>query len=323
MRMPERHLKKSKMSKVLCIADSCADILIPYGELKNGKDASVSFSCGGSGANSVYALGRLNVSAALCARAGRDLYGKEMKRQLEEAGVDTEYFILDEDMVSTQILVIIDEKRDRFPLLMPKENPSYLQITEEDLMKIDLSDTEYILTNGMMLFDAPAAPAICSFLTRAHERKIQIVVDINYRIETLNKERSYLDEVLDIADHILGSRQDDFLPLTNETDIENALAHFRKEQSIVVRDKEGSVLYLEGKQYRAKSFDVKVEDTLGAGDAFNAAFIYGLVHHCSEEECNILGCAAAGYCVGGKGARHVPQEDELLRMLKERNEEGQ
>ena len=109
------------MSKVLCIGDSCADIVIPYGELKSGREASVSFSCGGSGANSVYALAKLNVPVSLCARAGKDLYGREMKRQLKEAGADTKYFILDEDTVSTQILVVIDENRDRFPLLMPKE----------------------------------------------------------------------------------------------------------------------------------------------------------------------------------------------------------
>lgn len=319
--MPERHLKKSKMSKVLCIGDSCADILIPYGELKSGRDASVSFSCGGSGANSVYALAKLNVPVSFCARAGKDLYGREMKRQLEEAGADTKHFILDEDMVSTQILVVIDENRDRFPLLMPKENPSYLKITEEDLKAIDLKDTEYILSNGMMLFDEPAAPAICDFLKKAHERGIQIIIDVNYRVETLHRDRKYLDEVLKIADHILGSKEDDFLPLTGESDIEKALRHFDGKQALVVRNREGSAVYHEGKQHYARSFDVKVEDTLGAGDAFNAGYIYGLLRHMSEEECNILGCACAGYCVAGKGARHIPSENELLNMLKERIEE--
>ena len=306
------------MSKVLCIGDSCADILIPYGELKNGRDASVSFSCGGSGANSVYALAKLNVPVSLCAKAGRDLYGKEMKRQLEEAGADTEYFVLDEDMVSTQILVVIDENRDRFPLLMPRENPSYLEIRKEDLEKIDLSDTEYILSNGMMLFENPAAGAICAFLKGAHKKGIQIIIDINYRIETLNKDRRYLNEVLKIADHILGSEKDDFLTLTDETKIEDAVRHFGKEQTLVVRNREGAALYHEERLCFAKSFEVQVADTLGAGDAFNAGYIYGLVHHRSEEECCILGCAAAGYCISGKGARHVPKEDELLKMLKER-----
>ncbi len=319
--MPERHLKKSKMSKVLCIGDSCADILIPYGELKSGRDASVSFSCGGSGANSVYALTKLNVPVSFCAKAGKDLYGKEMKGQLEEAGADTKYFILDEDMVSTQILVIIDENHDRFPLLMPRDDPSYLQITKEDLKAIDLKDIEYILSNGMMLFEEPAAPAICEFLRKAHERDIRIIIDINYRVETLRKDRKYLDEVLKIADYILGSKEDDFLPLTGEADIERALGHFNRKQMIIVRNKEGSAVYCEGKRYYARSFDVKVEDTLGAGDAFNAGYIYGLVHRMNDEECNILGCACAGYCVAGKGARHIPSEDELLGMLKGRIEE--
>lgn len=309
------------MSKVLCIADSCADILIPYGEIKKGKDASVSFSCGGSGANSVYALAKLNVPVAFCAKAGKDLYGREMKRQLEKAGADTKHFILDEDLVSTQILVVIDENRDRFPLLMPRENPSYLQITEDDLSAIDLQDTEYVLSNGMMLFDRPAAPAICAFLKRAHEEGVQILIDINYRIETLQKDRKYLDEVLEIADHILGSQEDDFLPLTGETDIEEAVRHFQKGQTLVMRNEEGSLICQGENRYHARRFEVEVEDTLGAGDAFNAGYIYGLVSHRSLKECNLLGCAAAAYCVSGKGARYVPNEKELLEMIRERDKE--
>ena len=81
--MPERHLRRS-MARVLCLGDSCADIMIPYGDLLKGKDVSVSFQCGGACANSAAALGKLKVDVAFAGKAGRDLYGLSMKKELEE-----------------------------------------------------------------------------------------------------------------------------------------------------------------------------------------------------------------------------------------------
>ena len=62
------------------------------------------------------------------------------------------------------IEIVIDGNGERYPFLMPKDEPSYLQIFPQDLDAIDLSDTSYILTNGMMLFQDPAATSIEAFL---------------------------------------------------------------------------------------------------------------------------------------------------------------
>ena len=96
------------MSKVLCLGDSCADIIIPYGE-SLVKEVEVTFSCGGACANSAVFLGKFNVNTAFCGKAGKDIYGLKMLKEFKENGVDTSYFDLDPDLVTTQILVVIDE----------------------------------------------------------------------------------------------------------------------------------------------------------------------------------------------------------------------
>ncbi len=303
------------MSKVLCLGDSCADVIIPYGELLEHKDVRAFFECGGACANSAAALGRLNIDTSFCGKAGNDLYGKAMKKQLEENGVDTEHFILDDELVSTQILVVIDQNKDRHPFLMPKDEPSYLQVFREDLEAIDLSDTEYILTNGMMLFRDPAAENITGFLLKAHDRGIKILMDINFRPETIHEDRRYLDKIVEIADHLLGSIEDDFLPLTGSGDITNAVRSLSKEgRTIIARDPSGSTVYTSDRTYHCDSFKVEVTDTLGAGDVFNAGYIYGLVNGHDPETANILGCAAAALSINKKGARNTPYEKELLEF---------
>ena len=304
------------MAKVLCLGDSCADIMIPYGDLLKGRDVSVSFSCGGACANSAAALGRLGVDVSFAGKAGKDLYGLAMKKELEERNVDTRYFSIDENLVSTQILVVLNENNERYPFLMPKENPSYLQIFPEELDKIDLSDTEYILTNGMMLFQQPAANSICSFLKKAHQKGIRILLDINYRIETIHQDNSYLLKVIQLSDYLLGSIEDDFLPLTNEKDIKEAARKLIASNKVIIaRNREGSTVYTSAEEYFCPSYEVPVADTIGAGDAFNAGFIYGLTKGMDLETCNRHGCASAAICVSGKGARHTPDKEELLHFI--------
>ena len=313
--MPERHLRRS-MAKVLCLGDSCADIMIPYGDLLKGRDVSVSFNCGGACANSAAALGKLKVDVAFAGKAGRDLYGLTMKKELEKCGVETENFLIDENLVSTQILVVLNEDNERYPFLMPKENPSYLQIYPEELDNIDLTGTEYILTNGMMLFQQPAAGSICDFLNKAHQKNIRILLDINYRVETLHQDNTYLLKAVQLSDYLLGSIEDDFLPLTGKKEIKEAAGTFTTSGKVVIaRNSEGSTIYTADEECFCPSYEVQVTDTLGAGDAFNAGFIYGLTKGKGLAVCNRYGCAAAAICISGKGARHTPDEEELLGFI--------
>lgn len=302
------------MAKVLCIGDCCADIIVPYDDLKNSSFGTDVFECGGANANSASGLGKLNVDVAFVGRAGDDKFGQTMKSELRSNGVNVDNFVLDKAMVSTQILVGIDENNDRHPFLYTKDNPSYLQIYESDLNKIDLSDTQYILTNGMMLFDNPAAENITNFLVKAHNFGIKILLDINYRVETINKDKRYIDKVIQISDFLLGSIEDDFLPLTNTTNINDAINCFTN-KVLVCRNSLGATVYDNGNSYFSKSYKVDVVDTLGAGDAYNVGFIYGLVNNEPLNICNQYGCGVAAYCISKKGARNAPSENELLQII--------
>jgi len=58
------------------------------------------------------------------------------------------------------------------------------------------------------------------------------------------------------------------------------------------------------------AYRVKVVDTTGAGDAFNAGFIYGLRQGRSLPDCSRLGNRLASYCIQERGARAgLPKAD--------------
>ena len=72
----------------------------------------------------------------------------------------------------------------------------------------------------------------------------------------------------------------------------------------------------EGEEY-VPAFSVKVEDTVGAGDVYNAGFISGRLAGMNLRECLIRGNAVSGYTVMRKGARNSPNTEELEAFLAE------
>ncbi|HEX8853831.1 MAG TPA: carbohydrate kinase family protein, partial [Pyrinomonadaceae bacterium] len=80
----------------------------------------------------------------------------------------------------------------------------------------------------------------------------------------------------------------------------------------------GAVLYHEGRFIEAQAYAVPggCRDTTGAGDAFHAGFLYGLLEGEEVEACLTLGCAVAALKCRSLGARTaLPRAHELSQFL--------
>lgn len=307
------------MRRILCIGDACADLTIPYGAAKRGDDrAEPKLYPGGSVANTASGLGRLGVDCTFFGKAGKDYYGLEMRRALENDGVDISRFYLDENCLSTQILVVIDEQGDRFPFLMPREKPGYLQLFPEEFPKA--TDFDAVFTSGLMLFQNPAAANICDYLERCHNCGVKVFVDINLRLETRTQDRTYLMRALDCADFVFASLEDDLIPLTGiENPDEAARQLVSEKRTVIVRmGAKGASVYSANSVTHCGGFPVEVADTLGAGDCYNSGFLYALSKGRSVEAANICACAAAAMGITKTGARNCPDEEALMAFLAER-----
>jgi ribokinase len=61
---------------------------------------------------------------------------------------------------------------------------------------------------------------------------------------------------------------------------------------------------------------VKAVDSTGAGDAFCAGFLYGLLEHRTLRECGLLGNFVASKALTKKGARNgLPKKEDLVIQL--------
>src|SRR5262249_23773496 len=81
---------------------------------------------------------------------------------------------------------------------------------------------------------------------------------------------------------------------------------------------EGALIYCEGQFISSPAFDVPggCRDTTGAGDAFHAGFIYGMLRGDELEDCLKVGNAVAALKCRSLGARAaLPTLDELTEFL--------
>ncbi len=87
----------------------------------------------------------------------------------------------------------------------------------------------------------------------------------------------------------------------------------------VTLGRDGSILSSieEDKPHYLPSFAIKVVDTVGAGDAFSAGIIYGMLKDLPLIETHLIGAISASYAVQSKGAGStIPDIYEILRLLK-------
>ncbi len=85
--------------------------------------------------------------------------------------------------------------------------------------------------------------------------------------------------------------------------------------------KKGAIAYSDEKLYEAAPYTVTAVDTTGAGDSFNAGFIYGFLKGKTITECLKYGngCGALSVIKLG-GNTGFPVEDDLLSFIKEQEE---
>jgi len=87
----------------------------------------------------------------------------------------------------------------------------------------------------------------------------------------------------------------------------------------------GALIYCEGEFFESPACEVPggCRDTTGAGDAFHAGFIYGMLNDESVETCMKLGNAVAALkcrSLGGRAA--LPTADELREYCQNPDQSG-
>lgn len=314
------------MKPVLCLGDICADLIIPYAAALKAKsdpascvNADVRPAEGGSVANTACAIARLEIPVLFAGTCGLDAYGQMLKRGLEREGVDTSLLRMEPDKPTQLVLLVLNEQGDRTAFACPAHLGSQHSILPDQIPADIVERISWLHVTGMMLREDPAASTQLDLMRRCRDAGVPVSFDINVRVEALQNElfAKNLGLAKELADYILGSSFDEIPLLAGERDAELAAQKLAAHGAAVISRSgdQGADLFRTGTRIHAPAFPVTVADTVGAGDAFDGAFIAAKLSGLSEADAMQEANAAAAICVSKPSGRGSPTRAELDAFL--------
>ncbi len=250
---------------------------------------------GGSAANTIAGLSEFGIETAFIGKIGSDEEGRVLLRDFEKRNVDTSG-IIKADGRSGVAMIFVDKEGNRAILVDPGVNDT-IRIDEVNLDIVNRSKlihmTSFICKNGIDSLNS--------------QKEIAKEADAL----SFDPGMPYVERGLDDIKPIL-KRTTIFLP--NKREIEMLMGVEFLEASkiaidmgvevVVVKLGEKGCYVTNGRdEYFVKPFLSNVVDTTGAGDAFNAGFLYGWIRGKSLEECARFGNYVASKIIERVGAR--------------------
>ncbi|HEV2800699.1 MAG TPA: carbohydrate kinase family protein [Pyrinomonadaceae bacterium] len=264
-------------------------------------------AAGGQTASAMVALRRLGLRTAYAGRFGSDTEGRFGLETLKSEGVDTEFAQVVEGARNQIAFIIIDAGTGERTILWQRDERLGYAPGE--------APTGFAARGRVLHLDAHDPPACARLAREARAAGTIVSADIDNIYEGL-------PELLPLIDVLISSSE---FPrrLTGIADERAALRELKTRlhpEAIVgmTLGVRGALVYQEGRFLESDAFAVPggCRDTTGAGDAFHAGFLYGLLQGESVETCLTLGSAVAALKCRDLGARAaLPDARELNQFL--------
>jgi len=242
---------------------------------------------------------------------GDDTFGRFMLDEMQQRGVDVSAVIVRPDG-QTGLSVILNRGTDRAILTHPGliAALSASDVSDGLLQRArHLHVASYFLQTNLQS-DLPG------LFRRAHSFGLTTSLDTNY---DPSEEWRGFDELLAVTNVFLPNEKE-VLSLTAESHVDLAADKLRSvvETAAIKLGAEGALGVSAGEKLKVASIPVKVIDTVGAGDSFDAGFLYGYLNRWSLEQSLRLACVCGALSTQhGGGTNGQPTLDEAMKHLSE------
>lgn len=274
---------------------------------------------GGSAANTIYGLTKLGINTGFCGAVGDDAEGKTLLNDFEKAGTDTSRIVVKPKAPTGSALCLSDRGGHRSLYVQPGAN-SQFQIEDLDFDYINQAEIVHLASFAS---DRQFRLSLGLIVRLKDSVKLSFTPGALYATKGLDTLSPILSRT-----HLLFTNQNEIKQMTRD-DIEGGVQKCLKAgcRIVVVTlgkgqkiGKTSAVAYIRdgAKEYIIEAPDSVIAgevDTTGAGDAFTAGFIYGLVKGKGIVECGQLGDFMAKLCISRTGARHGLPTEKDMKML--------
>lgn len=261
-------------------------------------------------------LSSLGVKVAFIGKLGKDIFGDLVIKTLIEKGVDTSMIIQSEDL-ATGATVVLNAEEDRAMITHPGAMD---QLHFDDIPLQHFAQARHLHLSSCFL-----QPGLKSELSKLFREAKNYGLSTSFDPQGDPQEQWDLNlkEILPFVDVFLPN-ENEFLKLTKNESIEGALSavHESGNTFVIKLGKRGSVSFHEGKALFKPSFlNEKVVDAIGAGDSFNAGFLYKFIQNATIEDCqefgNLMGAIST---TASGGTTAFNNREQIINIAKQKFE---
>jgi sugar/nucleoside kinase (ribokinase family) len=269
------------------------DVEPAFGQVEKLVD-SASLTIGSSSAIFACGAARLGLRVAFIGVCGNDIFGRFMLDEMSKRGVDIEN-VLRIPGESTGLSVILNRGADRAILTHPGLIPA---LKAEDVSDGLLRQTRHLHVASYFLQSA-LQPGLPRLFEHAHSLGLTTSLDTNY---DPSEEWCGFDELLSLTNVFLPNEAEACsLARMDNVDLAADKLAGKVETLAIKLGAAGALGVRNTQKVRVASIPVKVVDTVGAGDSFDAGFLFGYLNGWPLEKtlklaaiCGALSTQAAG-----------------------------
>ena len=270
---------------------------------------------GGSPANVLVNLQRLDNQTAFISRIGDDAFGDYLKNILKDERVDLDCLQIDSSAATP--VIFVNKSKATPSWLAYRGADINIEIEDKIYEKIDQSSIFFI--GSFILSENPARATALKIIDYAVENDTLLAFDPSFRaslwpkgekgkeiIKDIINKSDFIKPSLDDAEHLFGKdTAKNYLKKYHQCGANIVILTLGKD-GVLLSDGESEPVHIE-------VFSEKVIDVTGAGDSFWSGFLSGILRSLTIRESAKLGNAVAAFKIQGVGAlSSIPPLMEIM-----------
>ena len=293
------------MPDIVSLGESMVEL---FSEEPIARAGSFHKAFGGDAMNMLVAAARLGASTGFITRVGDDPFAPFLLESWRAEGIDVSHARLVEGFNAVYFIALLAGGEREFTYY--RRGSAASTMTPADLDPAYIGGARVLHVSGISQAISPSCrETVLAAVRLARDQGVRVSYDPNLRRKlwpSLAEARAALQEVLPFVDIVLPSAPEEMTDLLDVDSVEEGIERLWAAGvgTVAVKlGKEGCLLGYDGRLIAVPPFVPEaVVDATGAGDAFDGAFLHGLVGGLSLEEAARLAVVCAGLSLRSRGA---------------------
>jgi sugar/nucleoside kinase (ribokinase family) len=293
----------SRSLDVLCAGIIVADyVCTPIAHLPAAGELVMAdriiLTIGGCAANAAVDLVKMGVKAGVVGRVGGDTPARVVADLLRAAGVDASLLQVSPGLDTSQTLIVNVAGQDRRFIHTFGANAAF---QAADIPRDRVKQCRALYLGGYLLMPQVKQEEVVPVFAEARKAGVKTVLDV-----AIPGPGEYLSRLEKLLPHV-----DVFLPNSLEAELITGIKDPVQQAelfhrlgavtAVVTMGGAGAVLVSARERLRAGVFPVPFVDGSGGGDAFDAGYLFGLLHDLKPADCLRVASALGASCVRAVG----------------------